>query len=544
MPQTTTPELPGERTSPRRARSALGAGLAVTAVPLLFVPSLGIVQGGFFPDAWVWSGALLAWIAALGLALRRELRLASRWSGAWLAALALLLAWTAASAAWSSDPTQSLLEARRTIVYLAAAFALAVSGGLDASRRLVVALHLALCVLLGYALVVYLLGPRYLDTFEGYLLARPLGYANAVGILAAIATLLATGAAVHGRSRLARAGAAGSIPVFVFALALTDSRASWFALVLGGCVTVALEARRAELLLVAATAAPCSAVLAWLVSARGLDAASAVHDRREALLAALLAGALLTAAAAALRSGAAGTPRPGRGRHGRAAALAAWVAVAALLVAVAVRLGSSLGPRGEYWHVAWQLEYLAHPYLGSGAGTFGGFWAAYGPVASFGGALDAHSLYLEMLAELGPLGLALTLVALCVPLAPLLERGNCPPYVPQAAGAYVAFLFHSGLDWDWEMPAVTVAALCCAAALLAASRRPSPSPLPPPLRFAALALVVVIGGCAIAAARSGAVPAALARNHRPETTKAPQLREASALRSFSGGAQNALVPPP
>ncbi len=544
MPQPPTSEPPAGRLSRRRGRSALAAGLAVTAVPLLFVPSLGIVQGGFFPDAWVWSGALLAWIAAIGLVLRSDLRLPLRWSGAWLAALALLLAWTAASALWSSEASQSLLEARRTIVYLAAALALLVTGGQDASRRLVVALHLALCVLLGYALLLYLLGARSLDTFEGYLLSRPLGYANAVGILAAVAALLATGTAVHGRLRLARASAAGSIPLFVFALALTDSRASWFALVLGGCVIVALEREKAALLLVAATAAPCSVALAWLVSARGLDAASALHDRRGALLAAAVVSLFLTAAAAALLPPAAAGRRSGWGRHGLAVAVAAGVAVVALLVAVALRIASSLGPRGEYWHVAWRFEYLAHPFLGSGAGTFGGFWAAYGPVATSGGALDAHSLYLEMLAELGPLGLALTLVALCVPLAPLLERGNCPPYVPQAAGAYVALLFHSGLDWDWEMPAVTLTALCCAAALLAASRRPAPSPLPPRLRFAALALALALGGCAIAGARSGAVPAALGATPGPETAKAPQLRGAFVLRSFSGAAQKLLVPPP
>jgi hypothetical protein len=36
-----------------------------------------------------------------------------------------------------------------------------------------------------------------------------------------------------------------------------------------------------------------------------------------------------------------------------------------------------------------------------------------------------------------------------------------------AAGAYVAFLFHAGVDWDWEMPAVTVAGLACGVALMA-----------------------------------------------------------------------------
>jgi hypothetical protein len=38
-----------------------------------------------------------------------------------------------------------------------------------------------------------------------------------------------------------------------------------------------------------------------------------------------------------------------------------------------------------------------------------------------------------------------------------------------AGAAYLAFLVHAGIDWDWE-PAVTLAALGCAAALLVVQR--------------------------------------------------------------------------
>jgi hypothetical protein len=40
-----------------------------------------------------------------------------------------------------------------------------------------------------------------------------------------------------------------------------------------------------------------------------------------------------------------------------------------------------------------------------------------------------------------------------------------------AASAYTAYLVHAGLDWDWEMPAVTLAGLLCAVGLLAAGRQ-------------------------------------------------------------------------
>jgi tetratricopeptide (TPR) repeat protein len=82
---------------------------------------------------------------------------------------------------------------------------------------------------------------------------------------------------------------------------------------------------------------------------------------------------------------------------------------------------------------------------------------------------DAHSLYLEMLAEVGPIGLALLLVALLTPLVAAM-RARRRPMTAIAAGAYVAFLVHAGIDWDWEIAAVTLPALLCGAALLIAAR--------------------------------------------------------------------------
>jgi hypothetical protein len=39
------------------------------------------------------------------------------------------------------------------------------------------------------------------------------------------------------------------------------------------------------------------------------------------------------------------------------------------------------------------------------------------------------------------------------------------PLVPAAGGAFAAFALHASVDWDWEMPAVTVAGLFCAVAI-------------------------------------------------------------------------------
>ena len=96
-------------------------------------------------------------------------------------------------------------------------------------------------------------------------------------------------------------------------------------------------------------------------------------------------------------------------------------------------------------------------------GTFELAWLERQPIPQ--PVLDAHSLYLETLAELGLVGLALLVLALAPPLAAGFRGVD-----PAATGGYVAFLIHAGLDWDWELPAVTIAGLACAAALLVRER--------------------------------------------------------------------------
>ena len=110
----------------------------------------------------------------------------------------------------------------------------------------------------------------------------------------------------------------------------------------------------------------------------------------------------------------------------------------------------------------------AAPVAGRGAGTFELAWLEEQPIPE--SVLDAHSLYLETLAELGLVGLGLLALALAPPLLAAFRGAS-----PAAAGGYVAFLFHAGVEWDWEMPAVTVAGLLCGAALLRCQTLQDPS---------------------------------------------------------------------
>jgi hypothetical protein len=490
------------------------------AVPLVLVPTLGLAQGGFSPDAWVWLGALAAWGAALAVVLSDDAgALRSAWP--WLGCAVALLAWTLGSTLWSAHVAQSVLETRRTLCYVAVLLALVALARRSAVGAIVVATHVAITSLILSALLRYLFGAHHATEFSGYLLSDPLGYANAVGIIAAFGILLGLGIGSRMDSRRGRAGAAATLPPLALALELTSSHATWLALAVGlGAALLLDEAPFRVLRILVAIAAP--SILLVLLGRRSGFSELATPRIDGWLLALATAGCMLVAAAIAGRR--LGVPRTTPRRP------PVWVLVAATTVGVGIAAalvvvnGVTSEPRASYYRVAWHDEYVPHPLFGSGAGTFALYWARSGHVASRGGALDVHSLYLETLAELGPLGLVLLLATLLYPLRAAFAYRRVP-YVPAAASAYVAFLVHAGLDWDWEMPVVVVAALSCAAAVVSGAI-PRARPLSTRLRAVVLIMAVALAGFAMAGVRSHTEPAA----QRGLKKEAPQTR---GLRSFT-----------
>jgi hypothetical protein len=123
--------------------------------------------------------------------------------------------------------------------------------------------------------------------------------------------------------------------------------------------------------------------------------------------------------------------------------------------------------------------------LGTGAGTFERSWQR-NPDAGLK-ARDAHSLYLETLSELGPIGLGLLLAALAVPFGACVAARRSP-VVPAALGAYSAYLVHASIDWDWELTGLTLAALLAGCVGLLAYRSTPPRRPAPPVRVGGVAL--------------------------------------------------------
>jgi O-Antigen ligase len=440
------------------------------------VATLGFDSGGYAATAWGWS--TFAVLAVLAVLIARGIETPGRAAMLFVGSLAVLALWTALSVLWSSHVSASVLEVQRTLLYVGAAALFVLAGRRNGLLAGVLGAATLLC---GYGLANWLLGnpevPASADPQAAERLSEPIGYANGVAILAAIGLLLAVGFTARASRTYGAAAAAATAPLFAATLYFTFGRGAWLALAVGLSVAVAVGPGRLQL---AATGLALAAPAAFAVVVAHLLGASA-------WLAALvlLSCALALVVPYVLGSAEARYRPPLRVRQAFAATLIALPVV--VVAAVLIRLGGpaaaydsfkaapapthgdvqgrvlslSGSNRADYWHVAWRV-YEDHPTLGAGAGTYSRSWLRERPVPQ--PVQDAHSLYLETLAELGPIGLALLLVALAAPFA--VPRSW---WTPVALAPYMAFLAHAAQDWDWELPAVTVAALACATAPITSS---------------------------------------------------------------------------
>jgi O-Antigen ligase len=507
-------------------RFALPPGAAVAATLVAFGPTVGLAgaQGGFFPSAWGWATLPLLWVVAVALAVRQRVRV----SGAELAFLALVTAvgiWILLSAAWSVAPAVSILESQRGLLYLAAIAAALV---VTRSRYVGQLLGGVLAAIIGIAAfsLASRVFPDRVGVFEAktvYRLAQPIGYWNGLAIFCGIGALLALGFAARARTLPARAAASAALVLLMPTLYFTFGRGPWIALAAGLVAAVAVDPRRLQLLLAFFAVAPATVAAVWLASrSPGLTHANATlqqatHDGHRLALFLLLLGLANAAVALALAL----LERRVRPAPAARAVFAAAVALVVLggVSTVFIRYGGPVtlakkgydafkappphpvdlsrrllsfsgNGRADLWRLAWD-EAKGHELGGTGAGTYERYFLAHVP-AKVGRVRDAHGLYIETLAELGGIGLALLLAALVVPLL-VLRRARGHPLVPVAGGAYVAYLVHAGVDWDWELPAVTLVGLLCGASLLLAAR---PTFRAPPLnaytRWGGVAAAVAI----------------------------------------------------
>jgi O-antigen ligase len=94
------------------------------------------------------------------------------------------------------------------------------------------------------------------------------------------------------------------------------------------------------------------------------------------------------------------------------------------------------------------------------------WWLRYRPFSE--SATDAHSLPIQTLAELGVVGIALLLVFVGgVALAAARATRARPALAAGPVAALVVYIVHAPLDWDWQMPALSLVAFVLAGLVLA-----------------------------------------------------------------------------
>jgi O-antigen ligase len=143
------------------------------------------------------------------------------------------------------------------------------------------------------------------------------------------------------------------------------------------------------------------------------------------------------------------------------------------------RLTTATSYRYEYWRVALRAV-RRDPLTGLGAGGFRVAWLKERPIDER--VRDTHSLELEFAAELGLPGLlALLLLAGGVGAAARSAVRREPEVAAGAAAATLAWFVHASIDWDWQLPAVTLPAVVLAGVLLSVAERPAgPAASAPP----------------------------------------------------------------
>ncbi len=499
--------VPGEPPHPAAKvsdyqRCALTERLNAPELSALAIVALGLVAlsfaGGGYSSSTVAIATLLIWIAAVtGLVMGRGFRAATPaalYAGGCLAAFGAL---AALSMAWANDAGRAFAAAVRIGGYVGLFVAVIAWAPRVRSRTwlagIAVAIGMVALASLAGRFDPSLFGGSDRGLYAGIpgsagRLSYPIGYWNGLASLLALGVVLSLWWGAHGRLALTRAAAVASLPVYGLALYLTSSRGGVGEAVVGAALLVWLDRRRAAILAGAVAGILGAAVLVLVAHGshdllKGLDTSSARSEG--ALMACLMVGVGLVVAGLhrrlALRvdrPGAAGPWRP------RVVAVGGVVALLGLIALLAKHhdpgttaspgqrdlLSSAGSGRYEFWGSAIDA-FSSSPLKGVGAGNWELYWNIHPKLATV--VHNAHSLYLETLAEVGPVGLALLAAFLALAARAGWKRLRDDEAEATALFAVlVAGALSAGVDWTFQLPAV-FAPVVIAAALLVC-RRPEP----------------------------------------------------------------------
>jgi O-antigen ligase len=469
---------------------------SIAAAVALASFGLALNRGGFSLGFLAGAAFAIWWVVLLGLCLRELPRLVP--TPAAVAAgtcLALLAAWTALSIGWASDDGAAFAELVRVLAYLGLFALVVLVSGSEGGRPWLAGLAIGLTAVVAIGLAGRF-DPSLGDgDLTGARLSHPIGYWNAFAACAAFSVVLLGWHSANGERRITRSLSTSLLPLPALAIFLSGSRGGAAAALIGAALLVALGPRRWALAGGLGMAAAGAAALIGFADTRsalldGATGGTAAAEGHQLLGACIAVCAAIGIARHALDGRLMEARLPPAGR--RVTAAAAVLALVAVIVAQdpADRFERFKEPpqnpaqastssnftndngsgRYQFWGAA--LDAFEHqPLRGIGAGQYATWWNQHGSI--YWVLRDAHSLLLEIAAELGVVGLALIAAFLLIP-ALAGSRGVAIGGDP-AAGGLLAILvvgaFSASIDWMLEVPAAFAPAVVAAALLSGAATR-------------------------------------------------------------------------
>ena len=467
-------------------------------------------DGGFAPEEWLPGGLLLlALLCTAAASANVRVRLQARRRP--LVLFGLYVAWSYLSVVWAQVPGDALDGANRTLVYwfvFALFVGLGISGGLGTA--VVFAWGTALAALGLVALAQAATATTPAGHFVQGRLAAPLSYpdGDAALFLSACLPLLVLSSRPRGNASVRLTAAVAGVVLADLAV-LCQSRGSVVALACALVLYLAVTRSRlrafGQLVIAAGAVAPAvpallhvySAVIAghgrsaavthaaaWIAVSAALAVAGMVIllllERRVTLpdrARVLLGGGVLAGAGAAVLVAAA----IAAGSHPVARTERAWHDFTTNKTAAPTTLHFAAGvgtSRYDVWRIALR-QFLAHPVTGVGADNY--FVGYLRQRRTTQTSRYPESVELRTLSETGIVGAGLFLGFLALVLVQATKaarRSRSPELALACLVGSVYWLFHSSIDWFWELPALTGAAL----ALLAIASAPTAADLSPAAR--------------------------------------------------------------
>jgi O-antigen ligase len=498
------------------ARAYVGALARQAAwVPAMLLPAgvtlyLGLRSGGFFPGATALAAVEMAIALAIWSAVSRQpLAGLSKPLMVAAAAIGCLAAWTLLSSDWSDSTARAMPGYTRVLLY---ALTLLLFGLLPFNARrirwMVYGLATAIVAICATAIIARTHPDLILDPTlaEEPRLAYPLTYWNALGILAGVGFVLCAYLATSTRtSPIARVLGAAATPLLALTLLYTLSRGPIWVTVAALIVYVVVGRPRALLTGAAAIAPATIIALATASPTSNLTdlnptGPAAVTEGEHVFLVlvfCMLGAGFVRALMLPLDTKLSRLRLPYQTRRQLLVGGAISAVVLVLAGAMAVNapgvastkyheftdrsVSTPDSPEGEsrllsarsngrldLWNVAIDA-YRSDRLKGTGAGTYELQLAHQRD--KLGRVFYAHNLYLEVLGELGLIGLVLLLVALGLILGVFAYRARGADRSLFAAllAVGLAWAVHAGVDWDWQMPAVTLWLFALGGAALARS---------------------------------------------------------------------------